>query len=313
MPRLGRHATQRRRPHLPALLPVDIGALSFPCRVRALVSLLSRAFPLARSFSLRVSFSLARATPRNRTQWIAAGVMVGFLVLLVCSLLTGACCLWRARRRRRNRKARKKEKEERRRQRIESGESAEDDDDEQDGHTHGKKHKHKHHDKHDKKHDKKHDEKHDKKHDKKDGKGKKKGGKADDDEAKAEAADEQWNMMEESFVAGDVQLEGMEEWEELIDDDSGLPYWFNHSTGDTTWDRPAALGGDDAGAAPDVPQMVPQVQGLGFDALPPPPPPPPAAFGLLPPGWEAHEDEQSRAVYYYNPSTGATSWDRPTQ
>ena len=31
----------------------------------------------------------------------------------------------------------------------------------------------------------------------------------------------------------------------------------------------------------------------------------------LPAGWEAHEDEESRSLYFYNARTGETRWDPP--
>ena len=55
-------------------------------------------------------------------------------------------------------------------------------------------------------------------------------------------------------------------------------------------------------APPTLPHMA---------ALPPPPAPPPAPLSALPPGWEAHEDDESGAIYFYNVDTGETTWEAP--
>lgn len=143
-------------------------------------------------------------------------------------------------------------------------------------------------------------------------------------------------------------LEGADDWEELIDDDSGCKYWYNHETGDTTWEKPASLMDGTDAALPPPPRMPPPadlpppptlpnlpppptlpnlppapalrapqiappvVAALQTNALPAPPPPPTVAGGgKLPPGWEAHEDEASGVIYFFNGDTGETQWEAP--
>lgn len=74
-------------------------------------------------------------------------------------------------------------------------------------------------------------------------------------------------------------------WESAPDPASGKTYYFNRSTGQTSWDPPAA--------APALPQA------------------PPPALGGLPPGWETAQDPSSGKTYYFNRATGATQWDAP--
>ena len=45
---------------------------------------------------------------------------------------------------------------------------------------------------------------------------------------------------------------------------------------------------------------------------PPPPGAPPPSYGNLPPGWQAMSDPASGATYYYNATSGESTWTRPT-
>ena len=60
-----------------------------------------------------------------------------------------------------------------------------------------------------------------------------------------------------------------------------------------------------------LPTYPPQVPHAA--ALPAPPQPPAAAPALtsLPPGWEAHEDDETGAIYFYNVDTQETTWEAP--
>merc|ERR1711924_477996 len=44
---------------------------------------------------------------------------------------------------------------------------------------------------------------------------------------------------------------------------------------------------------------------------PEPPPPPYGGFQQLPTGWVEQLDEASGSLYYYNPLTGESRWERP--
>jgi len=117
------------------------------------------------------------------------------------------------------------------------------------------------------------------------------------------------------------------EWEELVDDVSGERYWYNHSTAETTWVQPDELRQPRSAQAPTglptssllglpPPPGLPTSSIVGLPLglpLPPPPAPPPATPPVaLPAGWEVHEDDTTGAVYFFNPVTGATQWEKPT-
>ena len=69
-----------------------------------------------------------------------------------------------------------------------------------------------------------------------------------------------------------------EGWDELIDEESGYPYWLNTADGSATWERPTA--------------------------------PAAAPSGELPPGWREVVDEESGCPYFFH-DNGSTSWERP--
>jgi len=107
-----------------------------------------------------------------------------------------------------------------------------------------------------------------------------------------------------------------DDWEELFDDESQQPYWYNHADGETTWKVPAVLqtlppAPPQAPTAPALPlTTLPMIAAHAIAALPPPPPPPPPR-SALPAGWETHEDDSSGAIYFFNSLTGETTWERP--
>ena len=65
-------------------------------------------------------------------------------------------------------------------------------------------------------------------------------------------------------------------WAEVLDTESGEAYYYNASTGETTWDRPVA-------AQP------------------------------LPDGWTQETDPETGAIFFYNAASGATTWERPEE
>ena len=67
--------------------------------------------------------------------------------------------------------------------------------------------------------------------------------------------------------------DGDDDWETVIDPSSGNTYYYNHSTGETSWDEPRALRSETQ--------------------------------------WEEVTDRDSGDTYFHNRTTGATSWDRP--
>jgi len=69
-------------------------------------------------------------------------------------------------------------------------------------------------------------------------------------------------------------------WQEVVDPQSGVPYYFNRDTGKTTWDKPTCL-------------------------------PTEAKRGTC--DWKAVLDKSSGEYYYYNAKTMVTTWDRPPE
>jgi len=111
-------------------------------------------------------------------------------------------------------------------------------------------------------------------------------------------------------------------WEQVSDPTTGRIYYCNKSTGESAWTPPAG-----AAAAPAaMPQMDPMAQQQMMAqmmaaqaaatapaaAVAPQAAAAPAAGGALPPGWEVASDPSSGKQYYFNRSTGTTSWDVPT-
>ena len=72
----------------------------------------------------------------------------------------------------------------------------------------------------------------------------------------------------------------MSDWEAHVDPSSGNTYYYNATTGETSWEPPA-----------------------GFAAAP--------AASSLPSEWQEGYDESTGKTYYYNTVTGETSWDPP--
>jgi len=63
-----------------------------------------------------------------------------------------------------------------------------------------------------------------------------------------------------TFIAADAPPPGQSAWTEYFADD-GVPYYHNEVTGDTTWERPAEMGGSTRGSGvTTIPQVQVQVQ-----------------------------------------------------
>ncbi|NXC40565.1 RHG27 protein, partial [Penelope pileata] len=79
------------------------------------------------------------------------------------------------------------------------------------------------------------------------------------------------------------------DWETYTDTDSGHLFYYNPTTGETTWDCPFEQeDGVSPGASPSSPALSPQLA-----------------------EWGRYVDEGSGQAFFYNSVTGETSWDPP--
>ncbi|XP_062381915.1 rho GTPase-activating protein 27 isoform X2 [Sardina pilchardus] len=125
-----------------------------------------------------------------------------------------------------------------------------------------------------------------------------------------------------------------EGWEVHVDEDSGQEFYYHPASGETTWDRPAAMMMDaavaeDLAASASRHRLSRPTSTSSSSSAPPSPsvhssppagpapgPPIPATASFSPPGWRASDwerivDESSGRPYYYNHASGETSWDPP--
>jgi len=85
-------------------------------------------------------------------------------------------------------------------------------------------------------------------------------------------------------------------WSAAVDPTSGRTYYVNATTGQTSWEPPAAPA--QTTSATSIPPAAP-----GMQAGAPP----------LPAGWSAAVDPNSGQTYYMNSITGQTSWEPPVR
>ncbi|XP_037836735.1 rho GTPase-activating protein 15 isoform X2 [Kryptolebias marmoratus] len=92
-----------------------------------------------------------------------------------------------------------------------------------------------------------------------------------------------------------------EGWEVHVDRDSGQEYYYHPATGRTTWDHPFPDSPTDPAEEPRSPSPL---QSPALSASP--------ASGWTS-DWEQLVDETSGQPYFYNPTSGETSWEPPEQ
>merc|ERR1712161_132077 len=122
------------------------------------------------------------------------------------------------------------------------------------------------------------------------------------------------NNNDDDNVAGDVDNsipnDLPDSWVEEEDPSSGQIYFYNSTTGETSWERPTNMEEVEVNSLDRLNGTEPfnneeeddnETEG---DAS--------TTSNNLPTGWVEQEDTSSGQIYFYNISTGETSWDRPT-
>ncbi|XP_063315498.1 rho GTPase-activating protein 27 isoform X2 [Pelobates fuscus] len=84
----------------------------------------------------------------------------------------------------------------------------------------------------------------------------------------------------------------LDDWETHTDQDSGNIFYYNSSTGETTWDSPFDQPEDQINSPVSPVSLSPQPEDSD---------------------WEKHFDEANQKFYFYNSVTGVTSWDPPME
>ncbi|KAM6957818.1 rho GTPase-activating protein 27 [Aplochiton taeniatus] len=98
-------------------------------------------------------------------------------------------------------------------------------------------------------------------------------------------------------------LSPREGWQVHTDKDSGKEFYYNPTSGQTTWSNPRS-------PPPSSWDIMDQSKGKGEGLLSPSPGHSPAASSKGS-GWEPLVDDTTGRKYYYNPTSGDTSWDAP--
>ena len=104
-------------------------------------------------------------------------------------------------------------------------------------------------------------------------------------------ATQQPSVAEEPLPAG---------WSQTVDETYGRAYFYNVSTGESTWERPKSTPTASQVKVPVQPSVSAQAA-LSTSVV----------KASLPPGWKEVQDPNSQRVYYCNPHTGGSSWERP--
>mmetsp|Transcript_2556 Transcript_2556/g.4642 ORF Transcript_2556/g.4642 Transcript_2556/m.4642 type:complete len:323 (-) Transcript_2556:703-1671(-) len=85
-------------------------------------------------------------------------------------------------------------------------------------------------------------------------------------------------------------------WEKAVDPNSGRTYFFQRSTGKRTWQKPAGFQ-EATTESTNSAAVTTDNNSNGNEALPD--------------GWKSANDATTGKVYYYNSSSGKTSWEKP--
>jgi hypothetical protein len=112
--------------------------------------------------------------------------------------------------------------------------------------------------------------------------------------------------------------EAAKEWVRFFDEENGYPYWYNNITGESTYDKPAALAAqeeeeaaagqiDREGAADPYASDYGGEEGYASDYQGAE-----AAAGGTAGEWQENWDEASGTKYWYNEASGESTYDDPT-
>ena len=100
-------------------------------------------------------------------------------------------------------------------------------------------------------------------------------------------------------------MEGGSAFQEFFDEASGLPYWLNLETQETTWEDPGSGyndGGEYAAAGGSDEYNYDTGGGVGYDT----------GGGVEGAAfWEQYVDDGTGLPYWFNPQTQETTWEDP--
>ena len=100
-------------------------------------------------------------------------------------------------------------------------------------------------------------------------------------------------------------------WREVVDKASGRPYWWNVTTQETSWCRPAPLPVDAQAAVPQVQQAAAPVPLKKQQPENSRPTTEPMKAEPLPEGWTAFRHAASGQTFYLHAASGARTTKRP--
>jgi hypothetical protein len=100
--------------------------------------------------------------------------------------------------------------------------------------------------------------------------------------------------------AGDASASHGDEWEECYDAESGATYFYNSRSGESAWERPAAMR---LRALVNTGMWQGYVDGTAAEE-------PPAQEGADGDEWEECDDGEGNS-YFYNARTGESAWEKP--
>lgn len=103
----------------------------------------------------------------------------------------------------------------------------------------------------------------------------------------ADINDESANEINSASSVPSLKSDIDDEWEEVFDDEHGIPFFHNRKTGETVWERPKRVSKD---------LVIPEERINASDESS---------------EWEKVFDEATDKMYYYNYVTGESRWDKP--